>query len=171
LPQNASGQVYRVCERFALIAAAGELASSYGITQWETGEAHEAIHQCFYDWLAQRGNVENQEKHTILSQIKRFFEAHGESRFTDINNQNSRTINRAGFKETDTHQDTTTYYVMSEIFREEICAGLNPKTVAHTLLAEGWLKPDANNAPYRRERLPGMGQVRCYVFTNTMWES
>ena len=171
LPLNASGQVHRVCERFALIAAAGELASRYGITQWDTGEANQAISQCFGDWLMQRGTVDNQEKHIILSQIRRFFEAHGESRFTDIHHSNSRTINRAGFKETDIHQDTTTYYVMSEIFREEICAGLNPKTVAHRLLVEGWLAPDTNNAPYRRQRLPGMGQVRCYVFTNKMWEA
>lgn len=171
LPSNASGQVHRVCERFALIAAAGELASRYDITQWPMDEANKAISCCFSDWLIQRGSAENQEKSIILSQVRHFFAAHGESRFTDLHNQHPRTINRAGFKGTDLKNDNTTYYVMNEIFREEICNGLNPKTVARILLEEGWLKPDANNAPYRRERLPGMGQVRCYVFTNKMWES
>ena len=34
LPLNASGQVHRVCERFALIAAGGELATQLHITAW-----------------------------------------------------------------------------------------------------------------------------------------
>jgi uncharacterized protein (DUF927 family) len=171
LPKNASGQVHRVCERFALIAAAGELASSYGITQWPADEANQAISQCFCDWLVQRGGIENQEKSLILSQVRRFFEAHGESRFTDLNGQNVRTINRVGFKKIDLANEATTYYVMPETLKNEICAGLDYRSVTRTLLAEGWLAPDMNNAPYRRERLPGMGQVRCYVFTNKMWES
>jgi putative DNA primase/helicase len=171
LPENASGQVHRICERFALIAAAGELASSYGITRWSAGEASQAVSQCFCDWLVQRGGIENQEKSLILSQVSQFFEAHGESRFSDLNGQNTRTINRAGFKKIDLKNETTTYYVMPETFKNEICAGLDYRSVTRTLLIEGWLASDMNNAPYRRERLPGMGQVRCYVFTNKIWRS
>ncbi len=171
LPDNASGQVHRICERFALIAAAGELASSYGITRWSVNEASQAANQCFSDWIAQRGGVENQEKRVILSQVSRFFEAHGESRFSDIHGQNTRTINRAGFKKVDLKNETTTYYVMPETFKNEICAGLDYRSVTRTLLTETWLEPDTNNAPYRRERLPGMGQVRCYVLSNKIWGS
>lgn len=41
-PEGADGQVLRVMDRFALIAAAGELATSRGITGWPQGEATRA---------------------------------------------------------------------------------------------------------------------------------
>ncbi len=56
LPGNCGGQVHRVCDRFALIAAGGELATQYGVTGWPPGEAEQAATCCFQDWLEQRGH-------------------------------------------------------------------------------------------------------------------
>ena len=42
LPDNADGQAQRVCDRFALIAAGGELATSLRLTGWISGEATQA---------------------------------------------------------------------------------------------------------------------------------
>ena len=47
--------MHRVCERFALIAAGGELATQYGVTGWPPGEAGQAATRCFQAWLEQRG--------------------------------------------------------------------------------------------------------------------
>jgi uncharacterized protein (DUF927 family) len=44
---GADGQVLRVAGRFALIAAAGELATAFGITGWPDGEAERAAAVCF----------------------------------------------------------------------------------------------------------------------------
>ena len=55
LPTDATGQVHRVCQCFALVAAAGELATEFGITGWPQGEAERAAARCFSDWLLQRG--------------------------------------------------------------------------------------------------------------------
>ena len=40
LPQNAKGQDMRVFERFMFIGFAGELATKYGITGWNIGDAY-----------------------------------------------------------------------------------------------------------------------------------
>ena len=81
VPHSASGQVKRVGRRFGLVAAAGELATTFGITGWEKGAATKAVSQCFHDWLDNRGDDQDLEEQKILSQIQLFFELHGESRF------------------------------------------------------------------------------------------
>jgi putative DNA primase/helicase len=120
LPENASGQAYRVCERFALIAVAGELASHFEITGWQAGEANHAAVTCFNAWLEQRGSATNQEKPRILSRIKAFFETHGESRFSGWHDPHSRTSNRAGFKKQENNR--VFFYVLPECFRALIIA-------------------------------------------------
>jgi uncharacterized protein (DUF927 family) len=59
VPAGASGQVYRVAQRFGLIGAGGELATAAGITGWPEGAALRAAARCFNDWLQQRGGVGN----------------------------------------------------------------------------------------------------------------
>jgi uncharacterized protein (DUF927 family) len=81
VPAGASGQVYRVAQRFGLIGAAGELATAAGITGWPEGEALTAAARCFHDWLQQRGSVGNAEEARALSQVRLFFERFGEARF------------------------------------------------------------------------------------------
>lgn len=169
LPLNASGQVVRVCERFALIAAAGELATECGITDWPAGEAIDMVAVCFKAWLEQRGGVENQERHQILIQVRAFFEAHGESRFTDWHADHSKTINRAGFK-SHHHEDGLRFYVLPQIFRNEICNGLDYHLACKFLIEVGWLLPSESKEPYRREYLPGIGRSRCYLFTSRLWQ-
>lgn len=46
-PADSSGQVLRVARRFGLVAVAGELASHYGLTGWDEGEAIRAVSKCF----------------------------------------------------------------------------------------------------------------------------
>jgi uncharacterized protein (DUF927 family) len=81
VPATASGQVFRVAAKFGLIGAAGELASTWGITGWEEGVALAACVRCFNDWLAQRGIMGNADEDRALRQVRHFFERHGESRF------------------------------------------------------------------------------------------
>ena len=169
LPPSAGGQVHRVCERFALIAAAGELATQYGVTGWQSGEADQAATRCFQAWLDYRGGTENQERLAILSQIRRFFEMHGESRFSDWETKNSNTLYRAGFRKTT--MLGLSYYVLPEVFREELCAGFDYRTVTQLLLTEGWLEPGEHHTAYRREYLPGIGRSRCYVFSPKLWNN
>jgi uncharacterized protein (DUF927 family) len=47
VPPSADGQVQRVAGRFALVAAAGELASAVNITGWASGVVWDAAQHCF----------------------------------------------------------------------------------------------------------------------------
>ncbi|WP_175983812.1 DUF927 domain-containing protein [Burkholderia vietnamiensis] len=170
LPADSSGQAHRVCQRFALIGLAGEYATSTGITGWGEGDALRAAADCFAVWLDGRGGAGNQEKDTILSHVKAFFEAHEESRFSDLNDTSDRpTINRAGFRRTG--EIGVEYLVLPEVFKREICTGLDPKAVARALIEASWIRPASNGWAQRAERLPGKGPTKVYVFTAKIWEA
>lgn len=168
LPHNADGQVSRVLSRFALVAVAGELATLFGITGWELGEASNGVGTCFMAWLAKRGGIGSLEEKNILSQVRLFFERHGDARFAPEQDEgnNMKTINRAGFKKTSSSGDTE-FCVFKEVFRKEICLGFDPQYVENVCLAHGWLVPSAQGEPTRSERLPSkVGPVRCYRFNS-----
>ncbi|MFT3742412.1 MAG: DUF927 domain-containing protein [Gammaproteobacteria bacterium] len=170
LPTNSSGQVHRICERFALIAVAGELATDFEITGWQPGEATQNIAKCFKDWLSQRGDSGNLEYQHALSQVRAFFEKHGASRFSSwyMSDSAPPTPNRAGFKKI--VDGVTYFYVLTEVFKRELCQGLDFRRVSQWLLKANCLIGDHAGNPYRREYLPQMGRSRCYVFTEKIWE-
>lgn len=170
VPPGSHGQISRVAKRFALVAAAGELASEDGITGWPAGEARQAAKVCFAVWLDKFGVV-NQERGAILKQIRAFFEKHGASRFENKDaNAGEKIVNRAGFYSADT-EGRKDYYVLPEVFKNEICGDFGHQLVVKTLIEEGWIIPggDKDSRPTQKIRLPGMGPTRCYVFTSAMW--
>ena len=173
-PKNANGQVLRVARRFGLVSMAGELASraGYGLTGWGEGEATTAAEKCFSAWLEDFGSIGNREDRALLRQVRAFFESHGASRFArldDIPPDDRPIVNRAGFvrKTADGGQE---FLVLPEVFRREVCAGFDPKAAARVLLEAGWFAPGEGRHIAQRVRAPGLGLVRCYVFTGRMWE-
>jgi uncharacterized protein (DUF927 family) len=171
VPANASGQVLRVARRFALVAVAGELATHYGITGWETGEAMQAGRKCFASWLESFGGAGNREERNILSQVRAFFEAHGQSRFEDVHAPgDQRIINRAGFYRAGANGDRE-FLVLPEAFRRELCQGFHVPTATKSLLDAGWLEPGKDGKASQKPRIAGMGPTRCYVFNSRMWEA
>jgi putative DNA primase/helicase len=166
LPQSAGGQVHRVCERFALIAAAGELATQHSITGWLPGEADQAAARCFHAWLESRGGIHNQERAAFLSHVQAFFEAHGASRFEDINGLPEQRIHhRVGFRQ-NTAIGQYEYFVLPEMFRQEICQGVDPRWAAKLLVEAGMLSPSSEGKAQTAHRLPGEGLKKCYHFVS-----
>ncbi len=169
LPDDASGQAERVAVRFALVAIGGELATAYGITGWNAGEADQAAKRCFADWLEARGGAGNQEHANMLAQVRGFFEMHGEARFSDLevaegSPEKQRTINRAGFVRAD-QLGNLVYYVLPEVYRKEICEGFDAREVSKLLVNKGWLDTESSGRPAKKVRLPGSSNPRrCYVF-------
>jgi putative DNA primase/helicase len=90
------GQDARVAARFALYALAGKLATEYGITGWGEGNATDAAAEGLKAWLSTRPRG-NAEKHQILEQVSGFIQKHGNSRFADVNNPDTKVINQAGY--------------------------------------------------------------------------
>jgi len=167
-PPGADGQVRRAADRFGLIAASGEFATVLGILPWERGAAVDAAAACFRAWLVERGGVEAAEVTSGISQIRRFIELHGESRFTPWDSDRV-TINRAGFRKLD-GDDGAEYFVLPEVWNTELCSGLDSGAVARMLAARGMLKASKGRLQ-SSVRLPGFGKpVRCYVLTNALFD-
>jgi len=167
---NDDGQVRRVAQRFALIAAAGTLATHYGLTGWQVEESEQAVRACFRDWLSARGTKGNAEPAAMLAAVRAFLELHGESRFTPwgADDRSPRTINRAGFRK-DT-ADGPEYYVEGEAFRREITKGFDARTVARLLIEHGCMLAGADGKSSRSERLPDNRTARVYRITPKLWE-
>lgn len=199
VPDGASGQVARVAARFALVGVAGALASEAGFTGWNEGESEAAAKKCFDAWMAARGGAGNGEVAAMLRQVRGFFEAHGEGRFTwwhrAADDHNAKTLQRAGFrrmvgedgkpiKNDAEHQREygermpmaegervcLEYFVLPEVFRTEICRGFDHKAVCKVLLQHGCLKPAKGREYDAKHRLPGLGPAWCYHFTPAIME-
>jgi putative DNA primase/helicase len=88
---------------------------------------------------------------------------HGESRFSLWNAEADwKTYNRAGFKKIE--GDKIEYFVLEEVFKNEICQGCDWRQAAKILVKKGYLKASSDGKSTRSETLPGLGRVRCYRF-------
>ena len=148
--------------RFGLIGAAGELATAFGITGWQRGEAEAAARRCFVDWLAARGGSGESEPRAMVAQVQSFIGLHGDGRFTDMgrvgDDRAPRTLVRAGWRVDETGGDE--FWVLPEVWRSEVCKGHDPVEVAKVLTERGLLKPESPNKFTRRERLKNGERVR-----------
>ena len=166
---DATGQIIRVARRFALVAAAGELASQFGLTGWEKGESLRAAQNCFTAWQGAFGIDGNREDRAIMAQVRAFFESHGASRFDNANSPNNdKILNRAGFYQTDS-EGFRIYMVLTEVYKNELCKGFDQRTVTRVLLQAGWLKPATDGNASHKPRIKGVGTPRLYIFTTKIW--
>lgn len=168
LPSDAGGQVHRVGGRFAIVAAAGELATGQGLTGWRSHEATEAAKRCFDAWLIDRGGAGNIEQRQMVEQVRGFIAQHGESRFTDLNGEHPMPVrDRVGFKErvkdpTSGEWIGTTYYFLLDPFRKEVSAGHDHLAVLKALKQSGFLKTTAGRPYDFNKRIPELGKVNLY---------
>jgi putative DNA primase/helicase len=194
IPKDAGGQVERVGARFALVGAAGELATSAGLTGWPSGESEAAAIACFNAWLSARGGAGNGEVVAVLRAVRRFLETHGEGRFAmwhrSADDHAPKTLQRAGvrrmlnaegepIKTNNQHGHefgermpatvgesvSFEYFILAETFRAEVCQGYDAQTVCQVLLDHGCLAPDKGRKFDCKPRLPGIGLSRCYRIT------
>lgn len=168
LTDAASGQVRRVASIFALVGAAGELATIAGITGWPQGEAFKAATTCFKAWLQGFGGEGSQEHRAQLAQVRLFLEQHGEGRFADLDRNAvddthaARVMTKAGYRKHDKGALQTEYYVYPEVFKTEICKGLDYKAVIRLLIDKGYMhKGDADHVGQPKRDLPE-GKRRVY---------
>jgi putative DNA primase/helicase len=77
----ADGQVERAAQRFGLIAAAGELAASFGIVPWPEGAARAAAAWALTRWIEMRGGTGSAEARQAVETVRLFIEQHGDARF------------------------------------------------------------------------------------------
>jgi uncharacterized protein (DUF927 family) len=167
---GAAPEVGRALTRFALVAAAGELATKFGITGWKCDESRRAALRCFRDWIRDRGGTGQSDIEEGLSRVRHFFQLHGASRFqsviTRIDPVTGESINeekiqnRAGYWKNENGERW--YFIFPEVWEREICQGYDPRQIAKALAKDGLLKKGDGDNLTRKETIPG-GRPRFYV--------
>jgi putative DNA primase/helicase len=135
-PDGAPGEVSRVAGRFALVAAAGELATMLEITGWAEGEATAGAVACFQSWLQCRGTAGSSDDEMAVKQVRAFIEAHGSSRFQI---EKEPVADRAGFRR-EHRGGEVEYWVLPEVFHNEVCDGFDSSIVAKALAERKYLR-------------------------------
>ena len=187
VPERAHPQVWRVATRFALVGAAGEMATAAGVTGWQEGEAERAAQVCFDAWLKARGHSGNGEEAAMVRHVAAFLEKNGDALFTwthrAMDDHKASTPLRAGFKrmldddgnpikidaatdyvnrrstaESDEQRHAQVeYLILPEAFRRDVCKGFDPGAVAEVLRKRGHLVHQKDRLT-SKQRLPGMGK-------------
>lgn len=191
VPEAAAQQVFRVGNRFAVVAVAGELATQAGITGWKPGEAAAAVRTCFNAWLGARGHMDNGEEAAMLRQVRAWIEKNGDALFTwthrAMDDHRGNTPYRAGFKRlvdetgkplkfdaateyvenrcsaesSERLASMVEYMVLPEAFRVDVARGFDATAVANLLKRRGHLIHEADRLT-SKQRLPGIGKAPCY---------
>jgi putative DNA primase/helicase len=118
----------RVGQKFAFIAAAGELGIALGLLPWEPESVAKACARIFYEWVATRGGTQAYELTEAEKRLRLLIAQHGSSRFetpwgchggdtTTV--QDARVINRAGFKRLNDNSEWD-YYIIPAVFEKEV---------------------------------------------------
>lgn len=172
---GSDGQVHRIAGRFALVAVAGEMAIQYGILPWVKGSASLAVKECFDAAIARRGGTGALEIEKGIAQVRQFIAAHGSSRFENpkdfapvpdqYGDQQERernlprTFNRAGWREQE--GEDWDYFILADVWRDEVCRGFDGKATARALRDRGLLKHDSGRLTTQK-RFPGQKSVKVY---------
>jgi len=171
--QNGSemeSQARRVANRFALAAAAGELATEFGITGWKTGEAIGAAIACFDAWCSRVAPDASIESQTGVQAVRAFLGQHSDARFDRIErsgamvNPERPVNNRAGF--VCGEGDQREWRILREVF-DEITGGQSTET-AKALKEIGALETAKEKNLAKKVATP-LGRTRLYVVTATIF--
>lgn len=178
LPPDLASQPIRAAKRFALAAAALELAAQWNVTGLPAGVGMAGVVTCFNDWLAHAGK-ENKEESDILKTARDFMLEHAYSeRFirnpdTAINPDYAGQMmeskrNHAGYFLAARAGEQPVWYLLDKVFEEEICKGKDKRLVCDVLSRAAWLQKDGRNLKCKvpkafvgENRLPPNTRMYC----------
>ena len=165
VPANASGMARRAGHRFALIAAAGELARAAGVLPWPEGEAERAAGAMFRAWAAARGGVGASEDAKAIQAVRDFIERNP-ARFEpwDVVDplELRPAINRAGWRRI---EGGAREYLLIAAAWSEIAsgAGLDPRRIAKAMTVAGLLIQGTGGKSAQSIQPPRADRTRLYV--------
>jgi uncharacterized protein (DUF927 family) len=156
---DASGEVQRVADLFALVALAGVLAGEADITGWSAVEVVHSVEAVFRSWSHARGSSKiNRDVESGIEATRAFLQANGANRFQNIACADEKIANRAGFREKSS--EGWKYYLYPQTFRDEICAGFDYRAVAREMVSRGYMQTDAGRHLGSKVVVAGEGRVR-----------
>jgi putative DNA primase/helicase len=165
IPQGSDGQVIRAAQRLGLIGAAGEIARAFGICPWTEGAAFEAATWALNRWIEGRGGAQAAEQRQAVEQVRRYIEANGEARFESVEGDDRGAVhNRAGWKSG--KGDEQEWWVLPEMWKSEICSGMDATAVARFLVEAGMMKRVEGS--FQSVRKIAGANRRVYVLTSAI---
>jgi len=165
VPPGSDGQVLRAAQRLGLIGAAGEIARQFGICPWSEGAAFRAAKWALRRWIDNRGGTDATEVRLAVEQVRRFIEAHGESRFESLDDERQITVNnRAGWRTG--KGDNQEWLVPPETWKAEICVGMDAVAVARVLVDQGIMRRVSDS--YQSVRRIAGSSRRVYILTSAI---
>ena len=162
-----SPQTREVLYRCALVAVAGELATEYGLTGWESGDATAAAKRIFTDWLtAFGGDDSSREQRQIVDAVRSFLNSNM-SRFQNMALQTPidelhRVHNCVGgvVPVYDDHSQAAFVVFNSQL--KELAKGYSKKQILNALVQDGMVEDAGDD---NREYIPGHGRQRVTRIT------
>ena len=177
--EKSDGQVKRVAANLGLVAAAGELAISARLLPWQPGTAINASRYAFKSWLKQRGGIEADEIIQGVKNVEAFLQRHGQSRFTGIEKRGERWVNSpvdesgrmplptrdcAGYRILNEYEKWE-YLIFPDVFKKEVCNGIDCHVVAKKLANLGFLKTSNDGKLSILHRVPKANSKRFYYIS------
>jgi putative DNA primase/helicase len=168
VPNDSSGEIYRVADRFVLVGVAGELATYAKITGWSQGAAMRSAMWCFQRWLDNR-SVGSSDTDKAIARLRDFILAN-DARFEEIRDNSNNTptprANLLGYKRRVDNSDGTggsfEYLFITSGFKEA-CGNQPVKEMAQELKRRELLRAGEASRFQVQVRVPGRGPVWLYV--------
>ncbi len=159
--EGGEGQDKRAANRFALMGLSGELATEYGLTGWQEGDAIRAAAEGFRLWRAMRGTG-NDERRQIAERMSGFLERHGDGRFSDADAHTEVSVkDRAGWWRDSINGRE--YLLTAQAMREAL-KGFDFKRGLDVLQELGAIpQPGADGKRAKPVRIGGRGLIRLYA--------
>lgn len=161
-----SGQAQRAAVRFAAIAAAGELASSFGVVPWAPGIAADAALRLYHRWAASFGRDAPREDQEILRRLKGVIEAQ-RSAFAPLGDDDtsddatptpggrdgeSRALKTFGYRHV---RGGEVRWMFHDSGWAEVFSGFNPQDAARKVDAAGFLEREEGGRLKKTVRIKG----------------
>ncbi len=166
---QASGEVFRVAEKFALVGTGGFLATRIGLTDWQTGEVKCVTIKLFNEWLERRGGIGAFDVSEGCRKIIAAIDKRAHSDFHDLDDElKPKPQNRIGYKRR-AESGGTEFVFTSEQFAD-LCKGYNQKRILSELEDLGFLKiPKDRTKQTKQQKIPLPDfSSRRYVYILTL---
>lgn len=139
LPTHAASTVYRATRKFAILAAALEMAAEAGLTGWTSEESFKAVCVTWQRWLAVFG-LASRDDERLIEQANGILAANQFARFVSLpmTDKEPNTANMMGYKRILAGDDV--FYVLPHAFKGEISKGYEIKKACEVLHAAGMLE-------------------------------
>ena len=142
-----SGQARRVAKRFAIAAAALELAAP--VTGLPVGVGMAGVKQCFDEWLEANGAGKHEDRR-IIEQAEDFIAQHAlGTRFMEWSDK-STNRDHAGYRKQE--GEKLELWVIRRVFADEIAQSFDESKACRVLADNGLLKYNYKNRGYQHQR-------------------